>query len=230
VSGATVIAEIDAGAKHNQEVDFKLQAVDDRRAELARIAAQMSELKTRADLIGLNVEADLTALEQLGPRIDLAPLQERLQGLEDANLAARLDAATRAAYEKLDERQRKANELTRALDKGEEYKKARLAAAKMPVEGLSFDEERVLFNGIALAQCSGAERLRISTRMAAALNPEIRVILIRDGSLLDKNNLDTLAEIAEEQDLQIWLEMVERGEKVGFVIEDGGLLSGGDES
>jgi hypothetical protein len=55
----------------------------------------------------------------------------------------------------------------------------------MPIDGLSLESGRVMFNGIPLDQGSSAEQLRVSTAIAMSSNPELRVIRIKDGSLLD---------------------------------------------
>jgi hypothetical protein len=66
--------------------------------------------------------------------------------------------------------------------------------------------------------------------MALAMNPDLRVILIRDGSLLDAENLAVIEEMAAERDAQIWIERVSDDRSVGIVIEDGALVddAGGD--
>ena len=76
-------------------------------------------------------------------------------------------------------------------------------------------------NGVPFDQASDAEQLRVSTQIAIALNPQLRVIRIRDGSLLDDDAMKQLAEIADKNDFQIWIERVRSDDKVGFVIEDG---------
>ena len=59
--------------------------------------------------------------------------------------------------------------------------------------------------------------------MALALNPKLRVILIRDGSLLDGDQGAALRKFAEDQHCQVWLEQVATDKAVGIVIEDGHL-------
>ena len=60
--------------------------------------------------------------------------------------------------------------------------------------------------------------------IATALNPQIRVIRVADASLLDGESMQMIQTLAEEQDIQIWLERVTDGkEKVGVVIEDGAV-------
>jgi len=99
--------------------------------------------------------------------------------------------------------------------------KAQLAAAKFPVEGLSFDEAGVLFNGIPFPQASAAEKLRVSVAMGIAMNPEFKVMLIRDGSLLDETNLATVAKMAAKSGAQVWIERVGKGKECQVIIEDG---------
>jgi hypothetical protein len=96
-----------------------------------------------------------------------------------------------------------------------------LLAAKFPVEGLGFGDTGVTLNGLPLEQASGAEQLRVSLAMGIALNPKLRVMLIRDGSLLDETSLALVGQMAERADMQVWIEMVADRGAAGVVIEDG---------
>lgn len=100
-------------------------------------------------------------------------------------------------------------------------KEKQLSEATFPIEGLSFDATGVLFNDIPWDQLSSSEQLKISTAMGFAMNPKLKVLLIRDGSLLDDRNLKLLAEMAKKEDAQIWVERVGEGQEVSVIIEDG---------
>jgi hypothetical protein len=63
--------------------------------------------------------------------------------------------------------------------------------------------------------------------MGLASNPTVRVMLVREGSLLDADGLALLDAIAQENDAQVWVECVTNGEQVGIVIEDGEVREGG---
>lgn len=115
--------------------------------------------------------------------------------------------------------------LTAKLDEIETRKTTAIRDATMPVPGLSFDEEGVLFDGIPFKQASSAEQLRVSVAMAIALNPTIRVIRITDGSLLDSDSMRLVTELAEEHDAQVWIEVVDETGTVGIVIEDGAIIA-----
>lgn len=116
---------------------------------------------------------------------------------------------------------KKSDELTAQIEDLRAKKEKVMAAAKFPIEGLSFADSGVLYKGVPFEQASGAEKLRISVAIGAALNPKLRVALVRDGSLLDGDNMKLLRELALEHDMQIWVERVGHGDKNAIIIEDG---------
>lgn len=114
----------------------------------------------------------------------------------------------------------KSEELSAALRATAVAKVDRLAEVRMPVDGLTY-EDGLLYNGFPLAQASAAEQLRVSVAVGVALAPEIKVFLVRDGSLLDNDSLALLGRLAEEAGAQVWVERVGKGEECQLVIEDG---------
>ena len=112
--------------------------------------------------------------------------------------------------------------ITKQIEHLDKVKKDAFLEAKFPVEGLSVDADGVTYNGIPFGQCSSAEQLKVCVAIATALNPKIRVIRVADASLLDEESMQMIQTLAEEQDIQIWLERVTDGkDPVGVVIEDG---------
>jgi len=53
------------------------------------------------------------------------------------------------------------------------------------------------------------------------MNPKLKVLLIRDGSLLDATSLKLVAQMAAEAEGQVWIERVGDGAECSVVIEDG---------
>ena len=80
------------------------------------------------------------------------------------------------------------------------------------------------FRSIPFSQASEAEKIKASMAIGLALNPQLRVLLIRDGSLLDSDSLKTIGEMAANADAQIWIERVGDGDEVSVVIEDGAVV------
>lgn len=173
--------------------------------ELQEKVAKLKEVKKpENDLV--KMKSDLESLEQLGKTRNDA---QRI--LEDNKL--------------VEEKQVVYDKLTADLVSIDEQKATKLSEAKMPIDGLSWTEEAVLYQEIPFDQISAAEQLRVSMAIAMATNPKLKVILIRDGSLLDSDNLAVIEEMAKGQDFQIWIEKIDESGKVGIYVEDGEIKS-----
>jgi len=155
---------------------------------------------------------------------DPAPIRARIAAADGINAKVRANAARAALALEAGVSASDAEKLTAAIDALDASKAQALAGATFPVPGLSFDESGVTLNGFAFSEASGAQQLRVSVAMAAAMNPRVRIALVRDGSLLDSDSMRLLAALAEEHGLQVWLEVVsENGEGCQVVIEDGAV-------
>ena len=121
------------------------------------------------------------------------------------------------------ERRRKSADLTEEIDTLENRKRKMLASAKFPIPELGLSDSGVTLNGLPFEQASSAEQLRASVAMGLAMNPKLKIMLIKDGSLLDENSLRMVAEMAEKADAQIWMERVGEGKETSVVIEDGAV-------
>jgi AAA domain len=126
-----------------------------------------------------------------------------------------------------------ANEIWETLDaavkEGERRKKEAIAHAHYPVEGLGFGNQEVMYNGLPFDQASDAEQIKVSAAIGMASNRKVRVMRIKDGSLLDENSLAVLAEMAHEKDFQVWIECVDTTGTVGLYMEDGEVKAVNDE-
>ena len=98
---------------------------------------------------------------------------------------------------------------------------AAVEKAALPIPGLSLDNGQVTLNGLPFAQASDADQLRASCAVAMRGDQKLKVIRVRDGSLLDEDSMQILAEMAADADYQVWIERVDTSGKAGIVIEDG---------
>lgn len=155
------------------------------------------------------------------PRIDCEPIHARLRSAEATNEKVRANASYQEMAAKLAELRRQSEEATARIEALRAARVERINAAKWPVTGLGFTEDGVSYNGLPFGQCSSAEQLRISTAIGLAQHPNLRVLLIKDASLLDDDSLAAIAELAAEHEGQVWLEVVRSDESVSVIIEDG---------
>ena len=156
--------------------------------------------------------------------VDLTPFQNKAAEVEDDNRRIRSNIERGALESKLDGISKAAEGLTQSIEALDAKKQQLISSAKFPITGLSFsDSGDVIFNGVPFSQASSAEQLRVSLAIGLALNPKLRVILIRDGSLLDDNSMKMVAEAATAADAQVWVERVGKGEECSIIIEDGAV-------
>jgi len=140
------------------------------------------------------------------------------------NEAIRRNAELIRQQEELNAKSLRYDNYSAEIDRIDAEKQDRLAKAKFPLPGLSFNSDgKVIFYGVPFSQISSAKQLKVSAAIALALNPTLRVMLIRDGSLLDDDSLAVLRGLAATNDAQLWIERVGglSGDMAGVVIEDG---------
>lgn len=213
----------DAGLRAMAEIQRRGTEHVARVAELERELAAARETLAASRAEYLEAEAAHKALpipEDLpGLRARLAELEEAAKTSGKVELAEQLGTAARKAEvehavveERLQACRREIAEL--------------LGGVAFPVEGMSYDHEaKVLRIGVVpFEQASQAERLRAAAAVAMAGDPAIRVLFVREGSLLDAKSTRTLAELAEARGWQLWLEVVDdTPEGAGLYIDDGEL-------
>lgn len=155
--------------------------------------------------------------------IDIKAVEEKIEEAEAVNEQIGANKRNRQLQGQVDTVTQECDGLTSKLESIARTKEKALKDAKMPVDGLDFDEEGITYQGMPFQsnQIGSAVRLRVSMAIAMALNPKLRVIRVTDGSLLDEENMKVIEELAIENDFQVWLEKVEESGKIGFYIEDG---------
>lgn len=227
VSAANIITEIEEG----QEIK---QLNDGQKSRLTEMERGRSMLQTRKQQLIKeleSVEAALVASEKsIADQkevvsnlvdIDVEPLKKALTTVEQTNVKVRANKEHARVSKLADEKKQLWVDLSSAIDKIDSDKMELMKKAKFPLDGLTFDETGVLFNGIPFAQASGAQKLKISFAIWIALNPTLRVVLIDQGSELDDDNLATIQDMAEKHDCQVWIVRIGTGKEVSVVIEDG---------
>ena len=155
---------------------------------------------------------------------DTAALENRIASVETVNQAIRAEHLRQSVAADLQGHEDRYAKLTQAIADIDEDKAKAVREAHMPIAGLGFTMDGLVYNNVPLKQASAAEQLRVSVAMAMALNPKLRVIRITDGSLLDADNLAIIADMAMDNDFQVWVERVADEKGIGIHIEDGSVV------
>lgn len=194
------------------------------RADIKRLQAELLENeKSVKEDEALTAHAEQELAKISVP--DIAAIEAKIAGADQANQKVRQARARLELQRRLEAVRKSAEDLTKSIEAAEQKKNDLVSAAPLPVKGLGFSEGGVTFGGVPLEQCAASERLKVSVAVAMSMNPRLRVILVRDASLLDAGNLKVLEELAKARDFQIWVEQVTDSSKVGVYIEDGGVAA-----
>lgn len=211
----------DRAAKEGAKYD-EIEAVS---AEIRRLQERRTVLEAEAHELAKATEEAREALAILGTPSPVDEVREQLATAEERNRKARENEERASAEASLGALRKRSEALTDQIAAIDEEKRVSLEAASFPVPGLGFDETGPTLNGIPLAQASQAERLRVSIAIGLALNPKLRVLLVREGALLDEEAMGILETMATEADAQVWIERVGKGDPGAIIIEDGSVES-----
>lgn len=243
LSAADIMAEMRQATDHNRDCErlrdvtaSAYQALQDCKDSVADSESEITRLeqelaKARADLVSRQesqAEAAAAwekakAISTAVTTIDLAPIEAKLASLEQTNAKVRANQAAAKSREELQAAIDKAAALSARIEERRAARLALMDAATWPVPGLGFGPDGVTFNDLPFEQCSSAEQLRISTAIAAAQSPALKVAFIREWSLLDQNTRAMVAEIAESSGLQLWCEEVGDQGDATVIIEAGAV-------
>lgn len=199
----------------------------EQKVELQRYAIEKKQESIKIDQENLeeqrlNVKNAQTLYEQAKAKVpQIESITARVKEVADLNakfdhnaLVDTLEAEAKRAHEVWMTVQAKLAELR-------DDRQTLVENAKFPVEGLAFSgNDGVSYRGVPFAQASTAVKLRVSVAVGLALNPTLKVLLIREGAFLDDDNLALVGRLAEEAGAQVWVERVGT-DGVSVVIEDG---------
>jgi DNA repair exonuclease SbcCD ATPase subunit len=159
------------------------------------------------------------------PVIDTEAIQATISEVEETNKKVRQNQKRRETKVLLDKAKEDYDTLTTAIKDIEDQKKTLIAEAPMPIQGLSFDETGIRFDDLPLKQISTGKGIIIATAIGMALNPDLRVLIIREGNNLDSINFQAIEELAANEDFQVWIEKVDESGKLGIYIEEGEVIA-----
>ena len=217
ISATDLINRIRAAEENNRKI-----ALADRL--IAAKEQEIKDLESRLIAEKKNLESAYLSREEM-QEIDVSVMEQQLRNVEEINKQVQKRRTFEDIVSRLHATSQKSDYLTEKIEEIDQVKKETLKSAAFPIPDISISPDGISYRDIPLSQCSAAEQIRVSVAMGAALNPGLRVLLIQDGSLLDSTSRGIIEEIADEQDLQVWIEVVDESRGSGVIIEDGEIIS-----
>lgn len=214
VSTAELVAELDKAKLHNQVISKRkdqlaefVKQISDADEEIIRLQARIQELEDVKKGTKVQIEATEKALAE-SEIIDLEPLQERVSKVDEINRNVQL-------REILENLRSDARHKEEAHDIAEARvqaiiarKKKALESAIFPDPHLSVDSGQVLYDGIPFSQVNTASQRKAAFSIATSGDPDLKLVIVKDGDLLDEESLRALASVADERGFDV---LIERG-------------------
>jgi DNA repair exonuclease SbcCD ATPase subunit len=213
-------AELQRRVEHNSEHDRLRLAWEaaqnvagEREREVADAEARLAEALQACD-------DTCDAYNAITPQ-SVDEIQSKISSLEETNRRAREVSQYHSLNNDVTALEKEIEQCNAQMTLAQIDKDEAIEEADIPIDGLGLVEDGITINDIPFSQCSAAQRLKVSMSIAMMANPTVRVILIRDGSLLDEKNMQVIEEMAGDNDFQLWVECVGNDEGTGVYIEDG---------
>jgi len=180
-------------------LEQKIQNLKDRKTELAETHKQnLDKIEKGEAWLAKNPEPSMEALSK-----------EMDEALENNRLVEKRDAILEK-HKVLKDYKSEALKLTEAIEQFDQEKKDIIASSKLPVEGLTFDDDGVYLDGLPFeqGQINTAKIQEVGFMLFRALQNNIKVMKMNMNEM-DKETFGRIIKAAEESGTQIIFEKVE---------------------
>jgi len=211
----------------NSGIDDIKQFVKATKRELTELAEKLAKAKEDQSDAKRAKTAAAAKVKKIGSVDDI---RAELETIRASNEAVRQDEVSRSLYDQKHEEYAEAKKAADALDervkKGRAKREDIIKNANLPVDGIDFSEDGLVYNGHPFTQASHAEQLRVSIGILMAQNPGLRLLTIKDASLMDADSWKVVEKLGKEYKFQVIYEVVSDKAKAkdsGLFIADGAL-------
>lgn len=180
---------------------------------IENVAAQETEIKGKIE----NAEQWLSEYDAQ-PKEDAA---EKLAAAQNHNTKCNIVKMLHAKQTEVDAERTKADKLNADLDAYAKERAELVAAAKFPIDGLSFGEDGLTLNDVpfVVGKVSDSQIMEVAAKLVIASNPTVNIFRIGRGESLGAKRLQSIVNLAKENGFQGFIEQVERGQETISVEE-----------
>jgi len=156
--------------------------------------------------------------------IDTTEFSKKLEQADEINRQARKYAEYKKISIEVMQAKKKVEKRNDDLENLLKEREAIIANANLPFNGIEFDKNLgVVIKRIPFSEHSTAEKISIMAKIYAKQNPLLKVIYIKDGSLLDNETMKEIVEDQELGDYQFLIELVGETEN-SIIIREGVIV------
>lgn len=203
--------------KEIPDIDKQIEALKERKENLH------DDIKEINDDIN-EISDEIKTFDEVKISQNIKSLKNDIKNFEEIKAILEHNKKADELLKDLERHQQAYDDYTKAIKDLRNEGRMLVNNADMPIDGLDVTADAILYKGTRFNDLSSSEQIRVSTAIAMAINPQMKFVLIKDGSLLDEKSKKIIFDMADNNDFQIIMEQVASGdEKTGFYIEDGEL-------
>ena len=231
-------AELQDAGKHNTDIETRkakrkevATQVESLRKNYLDNLQRVAELEKQVESIKEMMTQSRTEADALQAKLDTAPelpapksttlITQRIQDANSININVRAKQSKAKYLEQAKHAQDMYDAVTNEMNKRKAHMELAVKNAKLPLPNIGFGKTALLLNGLPFKEASTAEQIRTAVALSMSLHPQLRLMWIRDASLLDDDSLATIYALAEEYDCNVLLETVRPQSGSAIVLVDG---------
>lgn len=208
----------------NKKIDDQAELSTARKQRELEIERQIDRLQKEATGI-VDTEKRYVEWAKENTTVDTEPLNDKMKEAIDHNEMHAKVAVFKGKEEKVKSLKEEYGEKTALIESEREAYDNAVKDMGTPVEGLTFDQDQLYYNGNPLDSntLSTSEMMHLGIQIRIAKDPGIKVLFIERGESIGEQRLKDIQLMAKKNGYQILMEEVQRGTKemtFKFMTED----------
>lgn len=216
--------------EYNESYDNAKRFFEEKRLRMQSIQNEISELEKRAAQLreeyqSIEIDYDTTFSWLNDPAnapFDISAENAALLAKIEQNKVIEANIKNKEYYDILCQRLELQKSINTRMEDIETIKRNTIAEANLPVPGLSFNDNELTYNGLpfSAAQLNTATQIIIGLQINLWLLKDVKIARF-EGSLIDDENMEYILDWAEKNDLQLFVEIVDRtAEKLKIEVKE----------
>ncbi len=226
-----IVAENRKNDERKKKVEGINKSLKDRSRKIYEIKEEISRFQGNLAQLEMEQCDEQILYEDYSERLssliwaDTLSIDNQIQNSSSINIAVSKKKLMLQSKSKVDEIEKSVLVIESKMEQIRTSRARQLSSAKYPVPGFKIDDEgNLLYNDLPFSQASGMEQIDVAIDMAMAINPHLKLALVREGSIIDLDNLKRIGQRVEAAGGKLIMERTGKGPEMSVIISEGEII------
>lgn len=215
-----ILAKNGENAQKRTRVEQIRYEYDQSIIEADRLRKLLAEAEAKTEQLSNDLKIANTDAMELHDQ-STAEIEDNIAQIDEINRKVRANFDKDKAEEDAKQYRDKYEVLSNDIEEIRQAKRDLLTNANLPLDGLSVDDGKLLYQGQEWDNMSGSQQLMVATAIVRKLKPNCGFVLIDKLEQMDNNTLQEFGAWLEQEGLQAIATRVSTGDECSIIIEDG---------